>query len=474
MPDPRRSCGALALSESSPRRRWSSRIRPIVLLVVVLLGIDPTSNVRAQELGLPDSSGSAPAEAPAEGATEREIAAELDVAQDRRIAERLRATFAGVEALSGTQVSVNAGVVRLTGEVPSAAARELAGQLAGQIEGVALVENEVRLVQDVGRRLEAAWDNLRQRLFGLIGLLPLLAVAALVLVLFWYAGRLAARMRWPYQRIGNAFLRETAQQLVGAAVFLAGALLALEILDATALVAALLGTAGLFGLVLGLAFRDLAENAIASLLLSLRQPFAPDDLVSIEGCEGHVLRLTSRATVLLSVEGNHVRIPNATVYKGVIVNYTRNPLRRFDLAAGVGVDEDLAAAQRLGVEVLQVTPGVLSDPPPQALVEALGESNVVIRYLGWVDQHAADFLKVKSEAIRRVKEALDAAGISMPEPTYRVRLRRDERPAEGPAPTLAAREPADIARRSVVERQAEAERAAAGPDLLDPKAPREL
>ena len=117
-------------------------------------------------------------------------------------------------------------------------------------------------------------------------------------------------MSWPYRRIGNAFLRETAQQLVRIAVLLAGAPLALEILDATALVAALLGTAGLFGLVLGFAFWDLAENAIASLLLSLRRPFAPNDLVSIEGREGHVVRLTSRATVLLTIEGNHVRIPN--------------------------------------------------------------------------------------------------------------------------------------------------------------------
>jgi small-conductance mechanosensitive channel len=160
----------------------------------------------------------------------------------------------------------------------------------------------------------------------------------------------------------------------------------------------------------------------------------------------------------------------------VIVNYSRNPLRRFDLAAGVGVDEDLAAAQRLGVEVLQATPGVLADPPAQALVEALGESNVVIRYLGWVDQRTADFLVVKSEAIRRVKEALDAAGISLPEPTYRVRLRRHEARPESPPPTPERRAlpPADVGRRDVVERQADAERAAEGADLLDPGAPREL
>jgi small conductance mechanosensitive channel len=449
-----------------------------VLGVLLLLGgnawLAPAG--QAQELGLPGAAESAPEQAPAEGATEREVEAELDLGQDRRIAERLRATFAGVEALRGVRVAVNAGVVRLSGEVPSAAARELAGQLARQIEGVALVENEIRLVQDVGRRLETAWENLRQRLYGVIGFLPLLAVAGLILVLFWYAGRLVTSLPWPYRRIGNAFLRQTARQLVRIAVMIAGALLALEILDATALVAALLGTAGLFGLVLGFAFRDLAENAIASLLLSLRQPFAPNDLVNIEGLEGHVARLTSRATVLLTIEGNHVRIPNATVYKGVIVNYTRNPLRRFDLAAGIGVDEDLAAAQRLGVDVLHATPGVLADPPPQALVEELGDSNVVIRYLGWVDQRAADFLAVKSEALRRVKEALDEAGISLPEPTYRVRLRREKARPEEPAPALEARAqpPADIARRHVVERQTEAQRAAEGPDLLDPAAPREL
>jgi small conductance mechanosensitive channel len=447
------------------------RLRALVaLLVLSVAGGLPAA--QAQELGLPGAAPSAPEQAPAEGATEREVEAELDLGQDRRIEERLRATFAGVEALRGARVSVSAGVVRLTGEVPSNAARELAGQLARQIEGVALVENELQLVQDVGRRLEAAWDNLRQRGYGLIGLLPLLVVAALVLVLFWYAGRLLAGLPWPYRRIDNAFLRETARQLVRIGVLIAGALLTLEILDATALVAALLGTAGLVGLVLGFAFRDLAENAIASLLLSLRQPFAPNDLVSIAGHEGHVVRLTSRATVLLTIEGNHVRIPNATVYKGVIVNYSRNPLRRFDLAAGVGVDEDLAAAQGLGIEVLRATPGVLEDPPPQALVEALGDSNVTIRYLGWVDQRTADFLAVKSEAIRRVKEALDAAGISLPEPTYRVRLRRDEAPAE-PLPPRAPPQ-ADVGRRDVVERQADAQRAAEGADLLDPAAPREL
>ena len=82
------------------------------------------------------------------------------------------------------------------------------------------------------------------------------------------------------------------------------------------------------GLAVGFALRDLVENYIASLMLSLRQPFAPNDQVLIEGFEGRVVRLTSRATILMTLDGNHVRIPNAVVFKGTIVNLSHNPERR--------------------------------------------------------------------------------------------------------------------------------------------------
>ncbi|MEZ5537828.1 MAG: mechanosensitive ion channel [Thiolinea sp.] len=71
------------------------------------------------------------------------------------------------------------------------------------------------------------------------------------------------------------------------------------------------------------------ENYIASILLSLRNPFQVNDFVSIDGHDGNVLRLTSRATILISPDGNHIRIPNATVFKAVITNFTRHPERRF-------------------------------------------------------------------------------------------------------------------------------------------------
>ncbi|MGD8293307.1 MAG: hypothetical protein PVF37_16470 [Desulfobacterales bacterium] len=69
------------------------------------------------------------------------------------------------------------------------------------------------------------------------------------------------------------------------------------------------------------------------------------------------------------------------------------------------------------------------------IYEELGDYNVLVRFFGWVDQRTADFAKVRGEAIRRVKLALDEAGIDMPEPIQTIRLQRG---GVAPSDTVAA------------------------------------
>ena len=90
---------------------------------------------------------------------------------------------------------------------------------------------------------------------------------------------------------------------------LIGILIALDLLGASSLVGAVLGSAGVIGLVLGFAFKDIAENYIAGILLSLRRPFAPGDHVVVDRVhEGKVVALTSRATLLMTLDGNQVAL----------------------------------------------------------------------------------------------------------------------------------------------------------------------
>jgi small conductance mechanosensitive channel len=439
-------------------------------------------------------------------ATDSDAAAEpapaaIDVisnaASDAAVARRLRQLYANTEGLEGVQVDVTAGVVTLSGEVASRAARDEALALARRVETVVTVQEDLVESRDVGTRIFPTLNRMLEQAQRFIALLPLLGVALVIVALFWWLSRLVAgsstflRM---FRR--NPFLRDLAAQVVRLGIFIIGVVLALEILDASRLLTTLLGAAGVMGLALGFALRDTVENYIASLLLSLRQPFARDDLVVIEGCEGRVVRLTPRATILMTLDGNHTRIPNARVYKAVITNYTRNPKRRFCFDVGVDTEQNLAEAQELAARTLLGMNGVLADPAPSCTVETLGESNVVLRVYGWIDQASADFLRVRSEAIRLVKLAFDQAGIVMPEPIYNLRMRTlppapETVPAEEPTLAGAARfgtrraqpgstarnEPAtsiDVGKQDDLDQQIAAERdAATEDDLLSPHAPKE-
>jgi small-conductance mechanosensitive channel len=271
--------------------------------------------------------------------------------------------------------------------------------------------------------LDAVLSRLLTQLYELLAALPMLVVALLIVVLGWSLGGWIAR-RALLDRVSrrNPLLNDVARTTTRWVVFAVAVLLALELMDATAMVGALLGTAGVVGIAIGFAFKDTLENYLAGLLMSFRRPFAPKDDVVIDGHAGSVIALTSRATVLMTPDGNHLRLPNALVFRSVILNYTRNPTRRFEFDVGIGVQEDLLLAQSLGVEELNALEGVIDKPAPRAFIVSLGDSSVQVRYLGWVDQRHHDYWLVRSEAIRRVKTALEAADMDLPEPTYRLHL----------------------------------------------------
>ena len=170
-----------------------------------------------------------------------------------------------------------------------------------------------------------------------------------------------------------------------------------------------------------------------------------------------------------------MRIPNAKVFKAVVLNYTRNPLRQLHFEVGVGVKQDLVEAQRIALETLAGMDAVLDQPPPFALIQQLGDSNVPIRFHAWVDQTSTDFFKARSEAIRLVKTAFDDANVEMPEPIYRVYMQQSvESPAQEVVRAEAsAHEAGDTAADKRMDIQVQAERAAEGPDLLDEESPQE-
>ncbi len=393
--------------------------------IVLLLTVLPLHSINAQDLTTLLTTGDTGNPQETNG---KVIGVDHSKKNDQKIGKRLQQIFSEIDDLKQIKVEVSNGVVTLSGEVGSKAIESKAVQFAGQIQDVVEVENNLQLTHSLEKRLQDTLKKLNSLGKELLAALPLFLVSILVFIAFWAFGGWLSKQQQLFRRISlNYFIADILGNIVHLVLIVLGLILALSLLDATALLGTILGAAGIFGLAIGFAVRDTVENFIASILLSIRIPFDVNDFVDIEGQLGNVARLTSRATILISPDGNHIRIPNATVFKAVIVNYSRNPDRRFEFDIGIGKNVNLIHAQSLALDTISALPGVLVDPKPLAVIDGVEDSKIVLRLYGWINQKNHDFLKVRSEAIKAVRQVFQESDIAVPDPAFELKLVREGR-----------------------------------------------
>jgi small conductance mechanosensitive channel len=339
------------------------------------------------------------------------------VARDEEIRQRLQRVLEATGWFIDPRVRVEEGVVFLTGQTDTDELKKWAGDLARNTQDVVAVVNHTEVLQPsvwdyrpARAGLEALWRDL-------IRSLPFTVFGLFVLALSAGAGMLAAHgtSALVRRRIETKLLRSVIARAAGILVFLIGFYVVLRVSGLTQLALTVIGGTGLIGLVVGIAFRDITENFLSSVFLSMQRPFETGDLVEIAGATGYVQQLNVRTTVLMTLDGNIMQIPNATVYKSNLRNFTTNANRRENFVIGIGYDDSITAAQETARAVLANHPAVLSDPEPSVLVEDLGASTVNLRVYFWLNGREHSWLKVRSSVIRLLKAAFQQHGISMPD-----------------------------------------------------------
>ena len=343
--------------------------------------------------------------------------------KDNEIRQRINGIFSEIEGLQAVTVSVSQGVVTLAGETANEKKAQQAINLTNRLTDVVTVDDNINRTLDVQENVSTVYQGLKAQLENLVKALPLLLVGIVIFALVtWFGSWLSNRKRMWQRLTPNPFVAELLSQTVKVIFIIFGLILGLSLIGAETILGTLLGGAGVIGIAVGFAVKDTIENYIASLMLSIRQPFRARDQVVINGQEGIVVRLTSRATILMTLDGNQLRIPNAEVFKGTILNYTKNPERRFTFELGVDANDDPLAAIKVGLDAIDTLAFVLDEPKAIAVITNVGDSNIVLEFQVWVDQSETDFAKARSIAIRETKHALENEGFSLPEPIYRLRF----------------------------------------------------
>ena len=336
---------------------------------------------------------------------------------DDQIRDRLQSVLDATGWFVSPLVHVEEGVVFISGQAETEELKRWAGDLARSTEGVTAVANRMEVVQPSPWDFGAATSGVSRLWRDFVASTPFIVLSLFILVLSAIAGFLATRALRVFLvgRVRARLLRGLLARAAGVAVFLIGTYIVLRVAGLTQLALTVVGGTGLIGLALGIAFRDITENYLASIFLSVQRPFETGDLIQVVGMTGFVQQLNVRTTVLMSLDGNVVQIPNSTIYKNSIVNFTANPNRQENFTVGIGYDDPIEHAQEIARSVLANHPAVLDDPEPWVLVESLGASTVNLRIYFWFNGHTHNILKLRSAVIRLTKHAFEKNGISMPD-----------------------------------------------------------
>lgn len=339
------------------------------------------------------------------------------IARDEEIRQRLQSVLDATGWFTDPRVEVREGVVFLNGLAQTDELKNWAGDLAQKTQDVVAVANRMEVIEPSEWDFNPAWSGLLALWRDFVRSLPALLFGLLILALSAGAGVLVTRGSQAFlrQRVKANLLRNVMAGGMGALVFLLGVYIILRVSGLTQLALTVVGGTGLIGLALGIAFRDITENFLASVFLSIQRPFETGDLVEVTGVTGYVQQLNIRTTILMTLEGHLVQIPNASIYKNNLRNFTTNANRREDFVVGIGYDDSISEAQEIARKVLVSHPAVLNDPEPSVLADSLGQATVNLRVYFWLNGREHSCLKVRSSVIRLVKLAFQQHGISMPD-----------------------------------------------------------
>ena len=176
----------------------------------------------------------------------------------------------------------------------------------------------------------------------------------------------------------------------------------------------LLAGAGLLGLAFSFASQNLIRDAINGFLILMEDQYAVGDIIAVGSVAGLVEYMNLRMTQLRNLEGRLITVPNSSIT--IVENLTKD-WSRVDLMIKVAYSTDPDRALEV---FFQVGEQLYEDPDwhekmvelPQVLgIDELSHDGILIRT--WIKTKPLEQWSVAREFRRRLKLALDDAGISI-------------------------------------------------------------
>lgn len=179
----------------------------------------------------------------------------------------------------------------------------------------------------------------------------------------------------------------------------------------TASFAALLASAGV---AIGMALSGQLQNFAGGLIILIFRPYRVGDYISAQGIEGVVKEIQILYTIINTTDNKMVFVPNGGMSNGLVINYSRNDMRRVDLVFGVEYGTAFEKVESVLKEIIASNDKILNSPEPAIAMSQLADSSVNISLKVWTK--TADYWDVYFFLNKTVYATFNEKGISFPFP----------------------------------------------------------
>ena len=249
--------------------------------------------------------------------------------------------------------------------------------------------------------------------------IPNFIVAVIIAILFSFIARLAGKgMKNVLRRsLDSTQIADLMASIFKVIVLSVGVFIALDFMGLKSTVTSLLAGAGIVGLAIGFAFQDMTENLIAGIAMGIRKPFKAGDVIETDNAFGSVHSINLRNTLIESFYGQLILVPNKILFRNVLRNYSTLGVRRIEVPVGISYADDIEKASEVIVDKINQFDFVIRKNETAVYAEGFGDSSINLLVWFWIKYPGEpDFMTVRHKGVVAVKQALDAADISIPFP----------------------------------------------------------
>lgn len=182
----------------------------------------------------------------------------------------------------------------------------------------------------------------------------------------------------------------------------------------------ILTTSAVLTAVVGLALQPTIANVFGGLSLQLDRTLGEGDWVETGGRSGRIVEIGWRSTRLVTRDGDTLFLPNSQLLSGEVLNLSQpTAAHRTIVEARVHVSHAPGTVRTLLVEAARDVPGVLAYPPPDCIVQQLGDPTITYAIRFWLGEFERE-PAITGEVRARIWYAIRRAGLSAPPSELRV------------------------------------------------------